>query len=169
MLKMLLAFTCLTLSIGIHAAPVTWTFQDVVYADNSTTVGSFTYDADLDGGAGVYTSLDFVTTCASPVCSGTVDPWSISLSTPLNLVVFGDDEAFESIGASFAWASPLTNEGGTYFLDLNKSYITDGDSFFDVSTGSITTVPNVPIPAAAWLFGSALLGLGALKRKKTSV
>lgn len=28
------------------------------------------------------------------------------------------------------------------------------------------TVTTVPIPAAAWLFGSALLGLGGLKRKK---
>jgi hypothetical protein len=27
-------------------------------------------------------------------------------------------------------------------------------------------VSDVPLPAAAWLFGSALLGLGALKRKK---
>ena len=27
-------------------------------------------------------------------------------------------------------------------------------------------IPDVPLPAAAWLFGSALLGLGALKRKK---
>ena len=25
---------------------------------------------------------------------------------------------------------------------------------------------EVPLPAAAWLFGSALLGLGAIKRKK---
>ena len=28
------------------------------------------------------------------------------------------------------------------------------------------TVSQVPIPAAAWLFGSALLGLGVVKRKK---
>ena len=28
------------------------------------------------------------------------------------------------------------------------------------------SVSAVPIPAAAWLFGSALLGLGVLKRKK---
>jgi hypothetical protein len=32
---------------------------------------------------------------------------------------------------------------------------------------SITAdVSAVPVPAAAWLFGSALLGLGAVKRRK---
>ena len=30
------------------------------------------------------------------------------------------------------------------------------------------TVSEVPLPAAAWLFGSALLGLGAMKRMKAS-
>jgi hypothetical protein len=40
-------------------------------------------------------------------------------------------------------------------LDLNSLRVTvDG------------TVSSVPIPAAVWLFGSALLGLGALKRAK---
>ena len=32
----------------------------------------------------------------------------------------------------------------------------------------IFTVNEVPIPAAAWLFGSALLGLGAIKRRKAA-
>ncbi|MCX2979455.1 VPLPA-CTERM sorting domain-containing protein [Halieaceae bacterium IMCC14734] len=31
----------------------------------------------------------------------------------------------------------------------------------------IVSVPEVPLPAAAWLFGSALLGLGAIKRKRS--
>lgn len=36
-------------------------------------------------------------------------------------------------------------------------------------TGNFSfTVSEVPLPAAAWLFGSALLGLGALKRSKGS-
>ena len=47
-------------------------------------------------------------------------------------------------------------------------------SRWDTSQGStaetfkleVVYAPPVPIPAAAWLFGSALLGLGALKRKK---
>jgi hypothetical protein len=37
---------------------------------------------------------------------------------------------------------------------------------FTSESGSFLSVTNVPLPAAAWLFGSALLGLGALKRKK---
>ena len=39
--------------------------------------------------------------------------------------------------------------------------------FNDPSCNFSRTV--VPIPAAAWLFGSALLGLGAMKRKKASL
>ena len=41
---------------------------------------------------------------------------------------------------------------GIYSVSLSIS----GDDYFS----------EVPIPAAAWLFGSALLGLGAMKRKK---
>ena len=46
---------------------------------------------------------------------------------------------------------------------------TIGNNFtFDYAGGELTASASVvPLPAAAWLFGSALLGLGALKRKKT--
>lgn len=45
-----------------------------------------------------------------------------------------------------------------------------GDSNFPASettTWAVWAPSAVPVPAAAWLFGSALLGLGALKRRKT--
>lgn len=35
------------------------------------------------------------------------------------------------------------------------------------AVGAISSVSSVPVPAAAWLFGSALLGLGAMKRKRS--
>lgn len=35
--------------------------------------------------------------------------------------------------------------------------------------GAATTVSSVPVPAAAWLFGSALFGAGALRRKSGAV
>jgi hypothetical protein len=45
----------------------------------------------------------------------------------------------------------LGNLGGVASLTMNLSNV---------------VISPVPVPAAAWLFGSALLGLGAMKRKK---
>ena len=46
-----------------------------------------------------------------------------------------------------------------------------GNQLFDYrlaegTSGTSWSVASVPLPAAAWLFGSALLGLGVIKRKK---
>ncbi|WP_101756745.1 hypothetical protein [Oceanicoccus sp. KOV_DT_Chl] len=59
-----------------------------------------------------------------------------------------------------------------YWLDyevLSNSVNTDGFGGITVSNyGAILTynVAPVPVPAAAWLFSSALIGLAGLKRKK---
>ena len=65
----------------------------------------------------------------------------------------------------------------TSCVDFTLSYTSETQSctFLNV-TGELSNVPNwpyasfatsaVPVPAAAWLFGSALLGLVAVKRKK---
>jgi hypothetical protein len=65
------------------------------------------------------------------------------------------------------------------FADFTGSaVITDIDAIFltivagvdtDLTLDGVhtTDIPEVPIPAAAWLFGSALLGLGLAKRRKT--
>ena len=45
---------------------------------------------------------------------------------------------------------------GTYYLKISGD---DGAAYSG-------TISAVPLPAAAWLFGSALLGLGALRRKQ---
>ena len=46
MLKMLIALTCLTLSIGASAAQIVYTLNDVVFDDGTTASGTFTYDTD---------------------------------------------------------------------------------------------------------------------------
>lgn len=59
----------------------------------------------------------------------------------------------------------------------NNNILSDGSEFIGLAIGEDTTADviatwavwtptAVPIPAAAWLFGSALLGLGIVKRKK---
>lgn len=50
--------------------------------------------------------------------------------------------------------------GSQYFLKLS---FVDGDASAYAAT---TRISAVPLPAAAWLFGSALLGFGVLRRKQ---
>jgi hypothetical protein len=49
--------------------------------------------------------------------------------------------------------------GTQYVLKMASSGLGAGE-------GSTSQISAVPLPAAAWLFGSALLGLGALRRKQ---
>jgi hypothetical protein len=56
----------------------------------------------------------------------------------------------------------LTHYAG-FFDDHDE---TEGQIVGSLAIGTVQSVAAVPIPAAAWLFGSALLGLGALKRKR---
>jgi hypothetical protein len=52
-------------------------------------------------------------------------------------------------------------------LPAINSTIVDG--FWDIGTAKTTLVPAVPVPAAFWLFGTALIGLiGFSKRRKTA-
>jgi hypothetical protein len=56
----------------------------------------------------------------------------------------------------------------TCSTELILSYNLDSEerTWANVSYAGVEPGP-APIPAAAWLFGSALLGLGAMKRKRT--
>ncbi|WP_279246039.1 VPLPA-CTERM sorting domain-containing protein [Candidatus Litorirhabdus singularis] len=65
-----------------------------------------------------------------------------------------------------AGAFPFTDVWSFYW-DRNlavEQYSSNVLAGIAVQTGDIAAVP---IPAAVWLFGSALLGLGAIKRKKS--
>ncbi|MEH6591250.1 MAG: VPLPA-CTERM sorting domain-containing protein [Halioglobus sp.] len=58
--------------------------------------------------------------------------------------------------------------GGTGFHDAVVALTVLGTSvgMFQAGTITLTEVAAVPVPAAAWLFGSALLGLAGVKRKR---
>ena len=88
-----------------------------------------------------------------------------------------------SVGGSLAWG------GATSFSDVTPDYGLLPATVRDALVGKIdghllngalggcigfgscsfeaTFTNEVPLPAAAWLFGSALLGLGAIKRKRS--
>ena len=80
-------------------------------------------------------------------------------------VLLGSGSATYTLAGSPVWAS-LGSEtffsvaqalnAGTYYLKI----------YGDAGTVYSGSVSAIPLPAAAWLFGSALLGLGALRRKQ---
>lgn len=59
--------------------------------------------------------------------------------------------------------------GGGITLQFNSTCGADANCFADFTIDNVSIsadVSSVPVPAAAWLFGSALLGLGGIARKK---
>ena len=99
---------------------------------------------------------------------------SLQFSTPNGSSAYLDDKAiiFSSV--------VMNDKSGSLFsgidadaLPLNISHDDFDTASMSISasgaslSGSVTSVSMVPIPAAVWLFGSALAGLGWLRRKQT--
>jgi len=148
----------LLLSNSASAALVTWTFDTTLYSDLGTEiVGSFVFDADTD----TYSDVNITTTSAEPGLDG----FALALVNPAS-----SDNWLDLIG-QFPMSSPgdyitisinpsLTNAGGV----VNYDSVMESKTYADYTGGTlIGTV--VPVPAAVWLFGSALAGLGWLRRK----
>lgn len=57
--------------------------------------------------------------------------------------------------------------GDTFGWYVESTISSESESRFTLSNASFTPSPSaVPVPAAAWLFGSALLGVAGLRRKQ---
>jgi len=115
-------------------------------------------NADIDDANNLtFSSLDFGLNFTAPALSGDLflppDPGTLKV----NWVVNGAN-ANEKL-ASFQWLHLITTADdppGAGFPGITMQWIIEG------------TATVVPVPAAAWLFGSGLLGLiGIARRKKT--
>jgi len=177
------------------AAPVTWVLDGVVFDGGSTASGQFDYDADTAtvtnaniivvlGDPGNYWAQDYGD--ASPTQSFTLS--GAASQGPDNIVIgSGTDQGWSNDGTTLLfWElelifnSSLTNAGGTVNL-LGSSSLSE--LYNDISCGPLALTPDcevfsetliagsvsaVPMPAAVWLFGSALAGLGWLRRNQTA-
>ena len=156
---------------------------------DGTASGSFTYDANSN----TYSNVNITTTgtgiwgtnnCGDSAKCGTyiraTDLYAPLSSTYLQITPTSADplDATGYYGISLQFVTDLTNAGGT--VDLFTAGGTDGEgvcknsdclpegaagvtAFRGFSGGSVS---SVPVPAAAWLFGSALIGLVGIKRRK---
>lgn len=100
-----------------------------------------------------------------------VSVWEVALSNlgPSGLADLDFDihiSGVPTVFSSFFNVDPLTSlTAGSYFLTIVALPNTISYDF----TISATNVPlnDVPVPAAIWLFGSALLGLAGMGRRKS--
>ena len=108
-------------------------------------------------------------TAANPVCSGNELFCSFAPA---------DTQVTESINISLVFSEDLNSFTGTATItDFGENQLTDtnGDEIGDMPLFEVITkyslqgsapVSEVPVPAAAWLFGSALVGLVGAKRRR---
>jgi hypothetical protein len=161
-----------------QATPVTWTV-DAQFEDGAFLTGTFMYDEDLN----IYTNSDLVTTTGSiEGRTYTLASTTLGTATVLSLPSDGNTPPDFSDWADrnimvLEFNSALTNEGGVISIVSGSSPF---DSSFEgpMGVGSFPSIPEirlvasgtvsaVPIPAAVWLFGSGLAGLGWMRRRKT--
>jgi hypothetical protein len=160
------------------AIPVTWTLENVFSGDRAFT-GSLDYDADTNA----YSNIDIFYDYDDPEGDGYHYFYETTVAQH-NGEYFESDSTQALLYPAYdfpehydflllVFNSPLTNSGGDISLSsasgIYNQYIYDGGTITGVSaitSGSITA-NVVPIPAAVWLFGSALAGLGWMRRRKT--
>ncbi len=180
----LLILTCTS----SFAAPLTWTLNNVVFSHDSFAfelTGSFVFDAEARKISSMFLEVETLNTSFIPIYA---DDGSLNFNSligtegatelqwtnpgPIRGLVFEAIEPCIDILSCYVWAelhfdSALTGHGGEKSLQANSRLYGISSPVFIASPDYFVvsgTVSAVPIPAAAWLFGSALLGLGWIKR-----
>ena len=102
-------------------------------------------------------------------CCGTIPPFGAEYDIR-NSSGFGIPiGAGADIGFTTAAGVPLSN---IHFGSWAHSWVNDSQTstfnLQDIASGLGPIVPGVPVPAAVWLFGSGLIGLIGIARRKTS-
>jgi hypothetical protein len=163
--KTLLFIAAFFASASVCAMPLEWAIDSLIFDDGGTGSGTFTYDADTN----MYSNIDIVTTAGTesdgaPYISVIDD--APNDSTYVAVMVY-PLEGLHMLELSFA--DSLTNVGGIIAIDGYGESLCGQECMYPVlglrqiSAGQISAVP---VPAAAWLLGSALAGLGWMRRKR---
>ena len=160
--KLYIAFLMLIIAGNAHSALVNFNLTGEI---DSATVGNPFGLTDTD------TISAFAVFDDSLIASGLVDfsDPSIAMTITVGSETYTDAEEFLG-GASLYFSGGAFNG-----LDYSATDLTfDSFNFSFVSTGQLAgtwttaTISPVPVPAAAWLFGSGLLGLVGLARRKAA-
>lgn len=168
--KSILAVAALACSVfSAQATPVTWTLGGVTFEDGGTASGSFTWDATTST-AGAFN--------ISTAGGSFLTPFTYDSTTSF---FYGENYFYSpsllwaandySRYINFGFLTALTDAGGMVVLQTGFNSGTAGgwecyncNSVRGVTGGYVTT-SSVPEPATLALFGIALAGIGATRRK----
>jgi hypothetical protein len=174
-MRFVIALLCIFSAASAQAIPLEWTLDNVVFSDGGTASGSFFYDADTSS----YSNINLATTTGS-VLTGTTyqygsayNAFSVRLTEVNSPDLSGEQAWLMAFGEGELGFTELSNAGGT--VPIHILYGSEGVCTYS-ACGEVTqfrstvsgSVSAVPIPAAVWLFGSALAGLGWMRRKRIS-
>ena len=131
---------------------------------NSLTSGSIAGSiTDLNNNGATLTTTNLTAMYTSMIDGS---PFTTLLNDPFNVTaVAGGSQAFPLTGANFGLPGPsFPGPAANSTIGIQLSFtLTPGDSVSFTSNFHV-----VPIPAAVWLFGSGLLGLFVVGRKRKS-
>jgi hypothetical protein len=174
----------LSAGLPVYAASVQWALQGVQFNDGGTASGTFSYDADTN----TYSSIN-VTTTGGSVLGGQSFAGLVtdvgSDATRLGMAPFPIGTVVGLPVFLIRFGTALTNAGGTASLTLgsyNPLFPAQGSyeavcvqsgicgspiplSNIRLVTAGSVVAQVVPVPAAVWLFGSALGVMGLMRRK----
>jgi len=94
-----------------------------------------------------------------------LDPFSPSNSAYFKVFQLTSDSNL----LAYLGSNALTLEAGTLIVGFNDNGLSLGDGDYDDIIVAMKSVSPVPVPAAVWLFGSALLGLVGMHRRKRAI
>ncbi|MEA5535634.1 PEP-CTERM sorting domain-containing protein [Crocosphaera sp. XPORK-15E] len=155
------------------AVSLTWNLQNVQFEDGGTATGSFQYDADTNTFGAVNIQVQGGDTGTFPTY--TYD--TFAFLDPTFRVAFANSSDLDPNDSGvrqlrLGTASPLTNAGGTFSLQLNlpgsnlECFNCNPIRF--ITGGSLTTNPlnPAPVPEPGTILGLLAFGsLGVLSRK----
>lgn len=162
-MRFLLLLLFLSIGTGAMAAPVTYALSDFNFADGGSAHGSFTYDSSSN----IMSAVNIYTTSGTAF---TGDAYGTGVANWLYLEFYTDN--FPGTTNETAFVLSL-NQGAISGTAQGTEFLCTGEWCSGSSIGlrSIVgsgTLTAVPLPAAVWLFGSALAGLGWIRRKQSA-
>ena len=153
---------------------------------SNTTVATGSHAGGIDGTespvADIWeffggTGMNYLTSAMTDNGNGTVDMsgWTVGWNGIAAIPMGGDSANFASDTGLGALSCGACGVGDAFTLDYNAHVpLGDASGFGGVGyglhlEGTIASVSAVPVPAAVWLFGSGLVGLAGVARRKKSL